>query len=284
MSVGLASNQYGKSRVRMMKVRRLADRHEVRDLNVTIALQGDFTAAHTVGDNSKVLPTDTMKNTVYALGKGHAIETIEFFAADLASHFVKTVPHVSRARVEIRETIWERAVVAGSPHRHTFIQPGGERNACVAMQPRGGSVAIESGIEGLVILKTTDSAFSGFLRDRYTTLKETEDRLLGTSVTAWWMSAAGGVTADFGGARRAVRRALIEAFAQHMSASVQHTLLEMGRRALEACPAVERISLSLPNKHCLLVDLSPFGMTNENEVFLPIDEPHGLIEATIERS
>lgn len=284
MGVTLASNRYGKSRVRMLKVRRFADRHEVRDLNVAISLQGDFDAAHTVGDNSKVLPTDTMKNTVYALGKGHPLETIESFAADLASHFVRAVPHVSLARVAIRETLWERAVVEGRPHRHTFIQSGSERGACIAVHPREGESTIESGIEGLVILKTTDSAFTGFLRDRFTTLKEADDRLLGTSVTAWWTYPSGGPAADFAASRETIRRALIEAFAHHQSASVQHTLLEMGRRALDACPAVERIRLSLPNRHCLLVDLSPFGLTNENEIFLPIDEPHGLIEATIART
>lgn len=281
MAARLGPNNYGKSRVRMLKVRRRAGRHEIVEITADIALEGDFAAAHTAGDNSNVLPTDTMKNTVYALGKDHPLDTIESFALHLADHFLKTVPHVSRAAVSIEETPWERVHVAGGPQPHTFIRVGTERRLCRVGAARGGPPTVESGLDGLVILKSGDSAFSGFLKDRYTTLKETRDRIMATSVSAWWSFGAG--QADFAGARTAVRGALIEAFAGHKSESVQHTLHEMGKRALDAAEEVASIRLSLPNKHCLLVDLSPFGLPNENEIFLPIDEPHGLIEATVER-
>lgn len=280
MGIVLSQNSYGKSRVRMMKVRRLADRHELKDLNVAVALEGDFAAAHTAGDNSKVLPTDTMKNTVYALGKSHPIDSIESFAQHLSEHFVSTVPHVSKATVNIAETPWERAVTGGAPHRHTFLRGGNERRLCTASAQRGG-VTIESGLDDLVILKTTDSSFSGYLKDKFTTLRETEDRILGTSVSARWSFSS--ANHDYNASRAAIRAALIDEFCRHRSPSVQQTLYEMGRAALTACSAISGIRLSLPNKHCLLVELSPFGLSNDNEIFLPIDEPHGLIEASVIR-
>lgn len=276
----LGWNRYGKSLVRVMKVSREGGRHDLRELTVNIGLEGEFKAAHTEGDNAAVLPTDTMKNTVYAMARDHAIDSIESFALVLARHFVSTVPHIDRARVEIIETLWQRIISLGTPHPHTFQRAAGEAPTCTVTVEREAEF-VASGLRGLVILKTAQSGFSGFLRDKYTTLKETDDRLLGTSVTATWPLDP---RADFKAARIAVRAALIDTFAAHDSLSVQQTLYAMGEAALDACREIDEITLSLPNKHCLLVDLSPFGMTNPNEVFLPIDEPHGLIEATIRRA
>jgi len=281
MGARLGSNSYGKSRVRMLKVRRGADRHEVVEVTVAIALKGDFAAAHLKGDNAAVLPTDTMKNTVYTLGKGHGIETIESFALHLGTHFVGQDANVTAARVTIGEKLWRRVRTGDGEHPHAFISGGDERRWCEGAVTRTG-VTIESGIDGLVLIKTTDSAFAGFKKDKYTTLKETDDRVLSTSVTARW--AYRDARADFAPGREAIRRALIETFAGHKSASVQQTLYAMGERALAACSAIDSIRLSLPNRHYLLADLSPFGMSNENEVFVPTDEPHGLIEATVERT
>lgn len=281
----LAGNSYGKSRVRMVKVSRDArsKRHTVRELSVDIALEGDFEAIHTRGDNSRCLPTDTMKNTVYALGKDHSIDTIESFATHLARHFVDRNPQVSAARVRISEVRWDRVAVRGREHPHCFIKGSEERQTCTLTLARTG-MTLTSGLEGLVILKSTDSAFTGYIHDEYTTLPEADDRILATSVTAHWLYGnPRSARLDPARCRDSIRLAMIEAFAGHKSESVQHTLHAMGGAALRACRAIDTIRISMPNKHCLLVNLAPFGLENNNEVFLPIDEPHGLIEAAIER-
>lgn len=282
----LGQNNYGKSRVRMVKVSRDARtrRHDVCELNVDIALEGRFDAIHTEGDNSLCLPTDTMKNTVYALGKDHPIDTIEAFALHLARHFVRNNPQVSSARVRIAQVPWERATIRSREHPHCFTKGSDERQTCEVTVTRKGAT-VTSGIEGLVILKSTNSAFSGYPKDRFTTLPETRDRIFCTSVSAGWACTAANPTrVDFNAQRAAVRRAMVETFATHKSESVQQTLYAMGEAALGACRALKHIRLSMPNKHCLLINLKPFGMDNPNEIFVPTDEPHGLIEATIERA
>lgn len=281
----LLHNNYGKSRVRMVKVSRKGRVHTVREFTVDVALKGDFDDIHTRGDNRKCLPTDTMKNTVYALGRKHPISSIESFAMRLAEHFHSSNRHVERARVRIQETAWERLNSHEKPHPHCFIRGGEERQTCRVLHAHEGPY-ISGGIESLTILKSTDSAFSGFMRDKYTTLKPTRDRIFATSLNAEWNYLSDPerpARIDFGACRSAIRGALIQTFADHKSESVQHTLHAMGEAALRTCKAIHSIHISMPNKHCLLVDLSPFGMTNPNEVFVPTDEPHGLIEATIVR-
>ena len=281
MSFALTRNNYGKSRVRLVKVRRGEARHELTDVEVDIQLEGDFDAAFTEGDNSKVLPTDTMKNTVYALGKGHPVDPIEDFGVLLAEHFLKTSPHTRRARVALTENVWSRIDAQGAPHAHAFHRAGTERRTAVVNAATGGDIAIESGIADLLVLKTTGSAFSGYPKDRYTTLKETADRILATVMVARWRTAI----RDEAPTKtwEAARKALLETFAEQHSLSVQHTIHALGGAVFEACPTIAEVSLSLPNKHCLLFDLSPFGLSNDNEVFVPVDEPHGLIEATMKR-
>ncbi len=281
----LGQNNYGKSLVRMVKVSRepRSRRHTVQELSVDIALEGDFDAIHTRGDNRLCLPTDTMKNTVYALGKDHPIDTIESFALHLARHFVRSNPQVSSAAVHITQVPWDRLTLRGREHPHCFTKGTEERQTCRATATRAGA-AITSGIEGMVILKSTDSAFSGYPKDRFTTLPETRDRMFCTSVSAHWESTrASTARAPFAADRAAVRRALVETFAAHKSESVQQTLYAMAEAALVARRNISSIRLSMPNKHCLLVNLRPFGMENANEIFVPTDEPHGLIEATVHR-
>lgn len=279
MSISLVRNSYGKSRVRLVKVRRADGRHELTDIDVDIELEGDFDDAYTLGDNSKVLPTDTMKNTVYALAKGHPVEPIEGFGVLLAEHFLGKA-HTRRARVSIAENVWSRIDAGGAPHRHAFLRAGAERRTAEITAAPGG-VEIVSGLADLLVLKTTGSAFSGFPRDQYTTLKEAEDRILSTLILARWRAAARDQAPTATWER--ARRALLETFAEQHSLSVQHTIHALGEAVLAACPAVDELSLSLPNKHCLLVDLSPFGLGNDNEIFVPVDEPHGLIHATMKR-
>jgi urate oxidase len=284
----LAWNRYGKSRVRLVKVRRPrgagasgADNvpHEIIDLTIDVQLEGAFERVYVEGDNSPCVATDTMKNTVYALARQDQIDHVETFAGRLAAHFLDA-PAVTRARVSAVEHRWDRVDVAGRPHPHAFAQPGGEQWTAVVTRDAHGETIV-SGLTNLVVLKTTDSGFSGFPRDRYTTLPETEDRILATSITATWTYRGG--TADFA-ARGRIRRALVETFAAHMSRSVQQTLYAMGEAALAACADVTDITLTLPNRHHLLVDLKPFGLDNPNEIFVATDQPFGLIEATVRRN
>jgi urate oxidase len=277
----LGQNRYGKSGIRLVKLTRESGKHHFKDLTVAVSLEGDFEAAHRDGDNSAVLPTDTMKNTVYALARQGPVNEIEEFARRLAEHFVGSHAAIRNARVAIREKLWERLEVAGGADPHTFRAAGGESRVTeVTVGP--GAVSIKSGLEDLLVAKTSHSGFSGFFRDRYTTLSETEDRILATSVRAVWKYTGGNV--PFGPTWRSVRQILLETFAAHDSASVQHTLHAMGDTVLERHQEVSEISITMPNKHHLLADLSRFGLDNPNEIFVPTEEPYGLIEATLRRA
>jgi urate oxidase len=281
----LTWNRYGKSRIRLVKVRRPArtagkesGAHELVDVTLDIQLEGDFGAVYTNADNQSCIATDTMKNTVYAFARQDPITHVESFCIALADHF-STRPSVTRVRISAHEHRWERVIAGALPHPHAFIQPGHEQWTAVVTREGGGSDVV-SGLTNLVVLKTTDSGFSGFPRDRYTTLPETDDRILATAVTASWRYRRG--TRDFG-ARARIRQRLIETFAAHDSRSVQHTLYAMAEAALDACDVVSEVTLTLPNRHHILADLSPFGLDNPNDVFLATDEPFGLIEATVRR-
>ena len=278
----LSDNRYGKSRVRMIRVVRSGDRQELQDVEVKIAFEGGYEAAHTEGDNTHVLPTDTMKNTVYALAhQSSGVEEIERLAMRLAEHFVGNNEEAGQVNVEICEHPWTRINVGGKLHPYSFT-PGTDERRMVRVKASVGSITMTAGIEDLRVLKTTGSAFEGFKRDELTTLKDASDRILATSIDASWMYSAPEV-----GCRalwRGVKQHILETFAEHDSRSVQHTLYAIGRSVLHNFDEVTEISLSLPNNHCILVDLSPFGMENRNEIYLPIDEPHGLIEATLRKN
>ena len=281
----LTWNRYGKSRIRLVKVRRPSagpgraeGPHELVDLTIDVQLEGAFEAVYVDGDNGPCLATDTMKNTVYALARQDPLDHVEMFALKLADHFLAT-PAVSRVRISAIEQPWGRLSSGGRPHPHAFVQAGAEHWTAAVTRDALRS-EIVSGLANLVVLKTTDSSFSGFPRDGFTTLPNTEDRIMATSITAAWTYRPG--TSDFT-PRAQVRRALVETFAAHASRSVQHTLYAMGEAALAACADVTAITLTLPNRHHLLVDLTPFGLDNPNEIFVATDQPFGLIEATIQR-
>jgi urate oxidase len=280
MAIHLGENSYGKSRVRLLRVARQEGRHDIRELTVAIRFEGDFETAHTKGDNRKILPTDTMKNTVYALARQHAIETPEEFGLHLIEHFVTYNQQLSQVRIEIAESLWARLPHGGKPHATAFTRAGGEKRTVVLTGTRE-ETTIRSGIGDLVVLKTTNSAFEGFLRDPFTTLKEDRNRILATSIQADWLYL--GEEVEFGPVWHGVRQMLLETFAEHKSLSLQHTLYAMGEAVLNNFENVREIHLSLPNKHFNLVDLDPLGMDNPAEVFLPIDEPYGLIEATLRK-
>lgn len=274
----LGENQYGKSRVRVMKVERGGGRHEVFEWNVAVWLKGEFTACFADGDNSSILPTDTMKNTVYSLARRSKAVIPEDFAKELVSHFIATQPQVEEAGATIRSTRWDHL----EGHSTAFTQASAALDTATVTYSREGGIAVVSGFENLAILKTARSGFSGYLKDRLTTLKETSDRLFGTLAAGTWKYAGDGY--EFGETRARIMKALLNTFAEHDSLSVQQTLFAMGKAALEAEQGVSEIRLSMPNRHCNLVDLSSFGQDNPNHIFVPTDEPHGSIEAVVRRA
>jgi urate oxidase len=281
MPAVLTEHSYGKSRIRLTKVTRRADRHDVRELTVDIQLEGDFAGSYHAGDNRLIIATDTMKNVAYALAREHSLQSIEDFGAALAGHFLQNHPHVARASVRLCEQPLERIRVDGCEHPHAFSGKSSEiRTTTVRRWPDG--LRVESGIDGLFLLKAAGSSFAGFLRDRYTTLPDAGERILATILKAEWLYS--GAETDWNDAHARIRRTLHETFASRQSLSVQQTLYAMGAAALDVCPQIERISLKMLNEHHILVDLKPFGLDNANEVFVATDEPHGTISGTLQRA
>lgn len=277
----ITQNNYGKSRVRLVKVDRRSQVHQFQNLSVDIIFEGDFEEVYTKGDNSKVLPTDTMKNTVYVLASQTAgIEPIEEFGMRLADYFLSENPQVSKVRIDIWERGWSRIVVDGKPHDHSFTRDGNERRTASITATRDG-VEIKAGIEDLVVLKTTRSGFAGFLKDKYTTLPEANERIFATSIKAVW--SYGEPEAATTETWSAARQTILEVFAHHDSLSVQHTLDAMGEAVLEKHADISGIFLSLPNIHCIPVDMERFGLENDGRIFVPTDEPYGVIEARLAR-
>jgi urate oxidase len=277
----LTHSSYGKERVRLVQVLRRSDLHDLRDLTVAVRFEGDYDASYTDGDNSAVLPTDTMKNTVYALAAREPVREPETFGQRLSRHFLADNDRLARVTVDLVEHLWGRIPRGERQHGHAFVRRGPETRTAVVTADRAGT-KVSAGASDLVILKSAHSAFSGFPRDEYTTLPETRDRLLATSLTATWEYGAGDV--DFGPAWHAVKHVLLDTFAEHHSESVQHTLHAMGQAVLDAIDSVESIRLVMPNRHHLPFDLARFGLENRNEIFVATEEPHGLIAATLVRS
>jgi urate oxidase len=280
VGIVLGPNRYGKAENRVVRIYRDTARHEIRDLNVSTSLRGDFGDAHVSGDQSHVLPTDTQKNTAFAYAKQHGVTSPEDYAIALGTRLLDATPAASGARVEVEEYPWDRIPVDGAGHDHAFLRrDGGVRTTVVDLTVD--ATVVESGLRDLVVLKSTGSEFKGFLRDDYTTLAEADDRVLATSLTATWLYVAG--EHDWNAAYDDIRGRLLEAFATTYSRALQETLYAMGTAVLEARADVAQISFSAPNKHHHLVDLSPFGIENDGEVFIAADRPYGLIEATVTR-
>jgi urate oxidase len=273
--IKLGANQYGKAEVRLLRVNRSADTHELRDLCVSVALSGALEATHLTGDNSAVLTTDAQKNTVFAFAAEHGVGEIEDFALLLARHFVTTQDAIHTARVQIDQYAWERIADTG----HSFARSGAEiRTTTVTAD--GTSAQVVSGLRDLILLNSAGSEFWGFARDQYTTLAETTDRILATAVNARWRHTD---MPDWSASYTAARDLLLAAFAQTHSYSLQQTLYAMGERVLEGLPELAEIHLSLPNRHHFEVDMSPFGLESKGEVFYAADRPYGLIEGTVRR-
>jgi urate oxidase len=287
MAIELGPNQYGKAETRVVRVYRDGPRHEIRDLNVSTLLRGDFADAYARGDQAGVLPTDSQKNTCFAYAKEKGVGEIEDYALDLARHFVNDIETVSAARIEVDEYHWDRIAVAGHEHPHAFARASGEIRTTAVTVVGGDEASAQrawavSGLKDLVVLKSTGSEFSGFLKDRYTTLAETRDRILATSLIARWRYQAPWPE-SWDEAYAQIRQILLERFAAVHSLALQQTLWEMGSAVLEARGDIAEIRLSAPNKHHFLADLSPFGLENPGEVFHAADRPYGLIQCAVRR-
>ena len=284
----LGANQYGKAENRVVRVYRDTERHSIRDLNVSTALRGDFEDAHVTGDQAKVLPTDTQKNTCFAFAKKHGISSPEDYAIALGTHFLDAAAPATGAKVGVEEHAWDRIPVAGAGHDHSFVRRGTEVRTCVVtVEGRGDDqqVWVVSGFTDLVVLKSTGSEFKGFLKDEYTTLPETDDRVMATSLTARWRHEGTSAARDTDWDKQYVdiKALMMSTFATTHSRALQETLYLMGQAVLEAHPDVAEIKFSAPNKHHFLVDLAPFDLENNGEVFIAADRPYGLIEATLSR-
>ena len=285
MTYELGENRYGKSRIRLVTVRRGPERHDLRDMTVSVALEGDFDAVHTAGDNAGVIATDTMKNTVYAFACERLTASPEAFGLELARHFAG-YPVVARAIIDIEEHRWLRIPIAGGEAPDAFTRAGDLTRLVRVSVDAAGAVEVEAGVGDLTVMKTTKSAFAGFDRDRYTTLPEVEDRLMATKLRATWgygAELAGGGSLDFDAAWERALVALRQSLAEHFSPSVQASIWIMAAAMMDAEPSIDWVRMVLPNLHHWTVDLSPFGLDNPGEVFVSTTEPHGLIDATIHR-
>jgi urate oxidase len=279
MGIVLGANRYGKAGNHLFKVVRATDRHEVRDYRVDVALTGDYDAVHTEGDNTGAMATDTMRNTVYAVAKQHAFDTPEEYGLRLVEYLL-TQPRVRGARVSVVEQRWDRIAVDGQPHDHAFTKAAGGKHTAV-VTGEGDQRLVTAGIDDLHVLKTTNSGWSNFLEGGYRTLKDTDDRILATSITASWDYRE--PDGDFGAVWDGVHEQIGRTFTDHFSPSVQHTIWRMGQAILERFEQIERISFTLPNKHHILYDLAPFGLDNDREIYWVTVEPYGRIEVTVER-
>ncbi|MGV9992319.1 factor-independent urate hydroxylase [Streptomyces sp. NPDC003374] len=283
----LGQNQYGKAETRVVRITRDGATHHIKDLNVSIALSGDMDEVHYSGSNASVLPTDTTKNTVFAFAQEHGVESAEEFGVRLARHFVTSQRPIHRARVRIEEYAWERIEHAGRG-AHSFVRAGRETRLAQITYD-GSSWEVVAGLTDLTVLNSTDSEFHGYVKDRYTTLPETRDRVLATDVSARWRfgwSDDARPAPAWNTSYAQVRDHLLRAFAETYSLSLQQTLYAMGSRIIDRRAEIDEIRLSLPNKHHFLVDLEPFGLENDtagSAVYFAADRPYGLIEATVLR-
>jgi len=278
--MNLKYHRYGKAKVRVLKNLKRDSLHSIKELEVQVSLAGDFASSYSAGDNRLVVATDTMKNTVNVLAFEKLEEQTELFALDLAQHFLEKYPQVSEVTIETGERVWQRLKGDGRPSATNFLAPQKYTPVCEVYATKN-NTRLTSGVRDLVILKSAGSSFADFHRDEFTTLPETQDRILATRMASKWTFAA--APADYNKTNEDILNAMLECFVANDSPSVQKTMYDMGSAGLNRCPEISEVNLVMPNLHCLLIDLKPFGQTNANTLFVPTDAPHGLIEATIER-
>ncbi|THA84355.1 factor-independent urate hydroxylase [Streptomyces sp. A0592] len=293
MATILGQNQYGKAENRVVKITRDGDTHHIKDLNVSVALSGDMDDVHYSGSNANVLPTDTTKNTVYAFAKEYGIESAEQFGIHLARWFVNSQEPIQKARIRIEEYSWSRIATSDANSKfigsdevnHSFVRNGGETRV-TQITYDGTNWEVISGLKDLVVMNSTNSEFWGYVKDKYTTLQEAYDRILATQVSSRWRfnwSDDEQRMPNWEKSYAETRKHMLQAFAETYSLSLQQTLYQMGSRIINHRSEIDEVRFSLPNKHHFLVDLEPFGLKNDNEVYFAADRPYGLIEATILR-
>lgn len=280
MTIALEKNAYGKNAINLSKIIRHGDVHDIKHISVNVALKGDFETAHTIGDNSNILPTDTMKNTVYILAKEFLTDSIEGFGLHLANHFFTKNKQVDEVEIGLSECYWQRILIDGKPHPHAFVNGGSEKHTATIIQNKN-AITVSSGIKDLLVLKTTGSGFEGYIKDPYTTLKETSDRIFSTQCEANWLHINNDI--DFTKSYSAVRNTILTVFATHHSLSVQQTLYAMGEAVLEQNETIAEIHLIMPNVHHIPFNMQPFGLANNNEIFMATDAPFGYITGTVVR-
>lgn len=282
----LSENSYGKERVRLTKVARNGERHEVYEYAVEVMLHGKFAEIYTDGDNAACIPTDTMKNSVYAVAKRTRFEAPEEFGIALGAWFLARYEQVEGIEVRVTMERWRRIIVDGVSHPYAFVKAHGQRTAGVTQtRGDGGGAQVCGGIAGMEVFKSSGSGFSGFHQDELTTLPETDERVLATTVDAVWSYGAGELTgAEYNAGFETGERVIADVFATHDSPSLQATLFRMGERMLEEIPRVDSVSFTMPNQHHILFDLDRFGMDNQNEIFYGTDSPYGVITGTVARS
>jgi len=279
----LVANRYGKSRVRLLKVDKTPGEHLVHDYSVQVLLEGDFEETYTTGINTKVVPTDTIKNTVYIVAHKNKFSAPEELGVHLGEHFIQSYSWVHRVHVKITVNLWER-MRFDTPHEHSFTQASPEIRTTTIIVSRNAPLSIESGLKNLVILKTTGSGFVGYHKDKNTTLKETTDRIFSTSVTCKWKYTNPATTIKFNNIWAIARKIILERFALEYSKSVQETLLKAGDAIIKASPELEEIQIVMPNKHAFEFNLTPFDLPNTNTIFQPISDPAGYIEGKVRRN
>jgi len=293
----VAAARYGKDNVRVCKVHRdsSSKTQTVTEMTVCCLLEGDISTSYTHADNSVVVATDSIKNTIYILAKQHPVTPPELFASTVASHFIERYAHIHAAHVRVITHRWTRMTIDGRAHPHSFLRDGEEKRTVEVVGRREGGISVASSIQGLTVLKSTGSAFHGFVRDEYTTLPETWDRILSTDVDATWkwntfanLKAVQASVPKFDKAWESARDITLKLFAEDNSASVQATMYKMCEEILAAVPDVDSVVYSLPNKHYFELDLSWHkGLKNtgkDAEVYVPQSSPNGLIKCEVSRS
>lgn len=280
MGVSISRQSYGKSQVCLSYIDRANEQHNFTQLVADISLEGDFDSAYTDGDNSKVVPTDTMKNSVYAIAREHGIVSLETYGCQLANHFYDNFDQIQKASVSLSQQLWNRVDLDGESHGHAFTGGGSEQFTCLARSSADG-IELRSGLSGLQVLKTSGSGFEGFHVDKYTTLKETSDRIFATTISADWPCKD--VNHDWTGTRSTIRKLILDVFAHQYSPSVQKSLYDMANSVLAACTEIDEVSLNMPNQHHLLVDMQRMKLENRNDIFVPSPEPFGVISGTVRR-
>jgi urate oxidase len=280
LRVPLISNRYGKGRVRVMRIHRDGERHEVSQLSVKAIVEGDFARTYTEADNSDSVSTDTIKNIVNVVACENTALCPEEFCQVLAKKYLYLYPQVARVTVTAHETRWNRLSFGGEPHPHSFVLDGNGKPTIEVTATREGSTLV-SGIDGFTFMKSTRSGWANYLKDAYTTLPETDDRMCATAMVASWKWSA--KPQDYPASNAKILATVLEVFGTTYSASVQDSLYRMGEAALAAVPEISEISMACPNMHFIPINLSAFALDNSNDVFLPTDEPHGQIECTVGR-